>query len=121
MAMLYEAYKAKFQDTLRLNQMSPAEKKWAKRLGQFGIAARGVVFGVIGLFLMQAARQSDASEARGLGGALAALAAQPYGSWILGLVALGLIAYSLYSLVEAKYRRIAEPSPHPPSHERSRH
>lgn len=120
-SMLYQAYKAKFQDTLRLNQMSPAERKWSKRLGQIGIAARGVVFGVIGLFLIQAARQSDASEAKGLGGALAALASQPYGSWILGLVALGLIAYSLYSLVEAKYRRIADPSPNSPSREGSRH
>lgn len=106
LSYLYEAYKAKFQKHFRLSQMSEKERTWAKRLGQFGIAARGIVFGVIGFFLIQAALQSNASEARGLGGALASLAQQPFGSWILALVALGLIAYSIYSLIEARYRQI---------------
>jgi hypothetical protein len=44
-----------------------------------------------------------------LGGALAALAAQPFGPWLLGIVALGLIAYSIYSLIEARYRQIRQP------------
>lgn len=105
-AYIYEAYKAKFRRHFKLNQMSPKEQKWATILGRFGIAARAIVFVVIGFFLIQAALHSNANEARGLGGALAALAQQPFGSWLLGLVALGLIAYSIYSLVEARYRRI---------------
>lgn len=103
---LYQAYQAKFQREFNLQEMSSTERTWTVGLGRAGIAARGVVFAVIGLFLVQAARHSDASEARGLGGALAALAQQPFGPWILGLVALGLIAYGLYSAVEARYRRI---------------
>jgi len=106
----YQAYKAKFRHHLKLHQMSTTEQTWAMRLGRFGIAARGVVFGIIGIFLVQAARRSNPSEAKGLGGALAALARQPYGPWILGLVALGLIAYGIYSVVEARYRRIATSS-----------
>lgn len=106
---IYQAYKAKFQRHLKLHQMNQAERTWTKRLGQFGIAARGVVFGVIGIFLMQAARRSDASQAKGLGDALAALGQQPFGPWILGLVALGLIAYSIYSLIEARYRQFVRP------------
>lgn len=106
LSYLYQAYKAKFQKHFRLSQMSEQERTWAKRLGQFGIAARGIVVSVIGFFLVQAALQSNASEARGLGGALASLAQQPFGSWILALVALGLIAYSIYSLIEARYRQI---------------
>lgn len=105
----YEAYKAKFQRSFKHHQMSQAERKWAKWLGQFGIAARGVVFGMIGLFLVLAALHANASEARGLGGALTALAEQPFGSWLLGIVAFGLIAYSVYSLIEARYRRITRP------------
>ncbi|MBD2018940.1 DUF1206 domain-containing protein [Leptolyngbya sp. FACHB-36] len=103
---LYEAYKGKFQRSFNLNQMSDTERTWAKRLGQFGIAARGIVFGIIGIFLVQAARRSDARQAKGLGEALATLAQQPFGPWLLGVVALGLIAYSIYSLVEARYRRM---------------
>ncbi|HIK16304.1 MAG TPA: DUF1206 domain-containing protein [Leptolyngbyaceae cyanobacterium M33_DOE_097] len=104
---LYQALKAKFMHTLKQREMSAVERKWAKRAGQLGIAARGIVFGVIGIFFIVAAWKSDAREVKGLGGALAALAQQPYGSWLLGLVALGLIAYSIYSLVEARYRQLA--------------
>ena len=86
--------------------MSPTERTWSKRLGRFGIAARGVVFCIIGLCLMLAALRSDASRVKGLGEALAVLAQQPFGPWLLGVVALGLIAYSIHSLVEARYRQI---------------
>lgn len=109
LSYLYQAYKADFQRHFKRHQMSETERKWAKWLGQFGIAARGIVFSIIGLFLVLAALHDDATEAIGLGGALAALARQPYGAWLLGIVALGLIAYSFYSLIEARYRRIAQP------------
>jgi hypothetical protein len=41
-----------------------------------------------------------------LDGALRKLADQTYGSVLLGLVAAGLIAFALYSLSDARYRRI---------------
>lgn len=102
----YKAYSAKFRQDLKWQEMSDAEKTWATRAGRLGHAARGVVFLVIGFFLIQAARQSDPNQARGLGGALAALAQQPYGPWILAVVAIGLIAYGIYLLAEARYRRV---------------
>src|SRR3712207_7941729 len=46
---------------------------FAIRSGRFGLTARGIVFGIIGAFLIQAALHSNAGEARGLSGALAAL------------------------------------------------
>lgn len=111
LSYLYEAYTAKFQQHWNLAQMRPSARRWGKRLGQFGIAARGIVFGIIGLFLLLAALRANANEARGVGGALAALANQPFGPWLLGTVALGLIAYSLHSLLEARYRQIRQPLP----------
>lgn len=105
LSYLYQAYKAKFLDEYRLDQMSQREQKWARRLGQIGMSARGIVFALIGVFLIQAAWQSDASQAKGFGEALAALAQQPYGAWLLGLVALGLIVYSIHSVIEARYRQ----------------
>ncbi|MBD3885327.1 DUF1206 domain-containing protein [Phormidium tenue FACHB-886] len=106
---LYQAYKAEFQHHFKRYQMSQTERNWAKWMGQFGITARGIVFSIIGLFLVLAALHANASEARGLGGVLATLAQQPFGSWLLGIVALGLIAYSIYLLIEARYRRITQP------------
>lgn len=106
--LIYYALKAKFRGELNWQQMSAQERTWATRMGKFGVSARGIVFGVIGIFLAQAALKSDPGQAKGIGEALAALAQQPYGRWILGFVAFGLIAYSIYCcLVEARYRRIA--------------
>ena len=62
--------------------------RWTERWGRLGIAARGIVFGVVGTFLTRAAFEFDPQEARGLGGALQALARQPLGPWLLGAVAL---------------------------------
>lgn len=102
----YKAYTAKFREKLMTGQMGEKAQKFALRSGQFGLAARGVVFGLIGAFLIQAALHSNAGEARGLGGALDALGQQTYGQLLLGVVALGLVAYGFYMLVLARYRRI---------------
>jgi hypothetical protein len=107
---LYQMYKglwAKFRKRLKLGQMSFSKKVWATLLGRTGYAARGVVFCIVGNFLIQAALHYDASEAKGLEGVLDTLAQKPYGGWVMGIVAAGLIAYGIYMLVESRYRRIA--------------
>lgn len=73
---------------------------------RFGIAARGVVFALIGVFVIIAAWQQDPSEAKGLSGALSSLQSQPFGWILLSIVGLGLIAFAFYSFVESRYRRI---------------
>ncbi|HEV3476615.1 MAG TPA: DUF1206 domain-containing protein [Rubrobacteraceae bacterium] len=102
----YKAYKADFRDELESGSMSARERTWATRSGRLGYAARGVVFDVIGVFLIRAALQTDPDEARGLGGALETLARQPFGPYILGAVALGLVAYGAFMFVMARYRWI---------------
>lgn len=103
---MYAAYTAKFREEFKLTEMSDAQIKWATRVGRFGITARGIAFGVIGLLLIQAALQSDADEVRGLGGALQVLGEETFGQWLLGVIAFGLLAYAIHMLVVARYRRI---------------
>jgi hypothetical protein len=103
---LYRAWKRKFEEKLDLGQMDATERRLALRTGQLGLAARGVVFFLTGSFLVRAAWKYDASQAHGLRGALDTLAAQPHGAWLLGAVALGLVAYGAYSFLEARYRKI---------------
>ena len=79
---------------------------WFKALGTVGHVARAIVFGLVAVFLVKAAYDYKANEAIGLDGALAKLYDGAYGSWLLGVVALGLIIFSCFSLVEARYRRI---------------
>jgi hypothetical protein len=102
----YNAYKADFREKLETDEMSLREKRWTTHAGRLGYAARGVVFGVIGFVLIQAALQADPDEAKGLGGALETLARQPFGPYLLGAVALGLVAYGVFMFVVARYRRI---------------
>ncbi|MEA2564415.1 MAG: hypothetical protein QOH06_5919 [Acidobacteriota bacterium] len=103
---IYEAYTKKFRKRLKLEEMNADEERLATHTGQMGLASRGVAFLVSGWFLIQAGLKYDPDEARGLGGALASLASQPYGPWLLGLVALGLIAFGAYSFLQARYRKI---------------
>jgi hypothetical protein len=102
----YLAYKAKFMEEYKSGEMSATERRWAKRIGQFGLSARGVTFAIIGSFFIIAALREDPSEAKGLSGALDTLARQPYGPWLLGIVALGLVAYGVFCFSQARYRRI---------------
>lgn len=102
----YQAYSAGFRDQLKLAEMSGTRERWVTRIGRLGFAARGIVFGIVGALLIAAAVHAAPGEARGLGGALALLAAQPFGPWLLGVIAAGLIAYGGYVLVEARYRRM---------------
>jgi hypothetical protein len=107
MNALYIAWTAKFREKLKMAEMNPTEQEWATRVGRIGLAARAVVMGIIGGFLIQAALHANPREARGLDGALQVLAQQPYGKWLLGVVALGFVAYGFYMFVSARYRRIA--------------
>jgi hypothetical protein len=106
LAHFYRAYTAQFMQEYATGGMSARQQRWARWLGQCGLAARGVTFGVIGGFLLYAGFSADPSEARGLGGALVAVSQQPYGPWLLGVVALGLVAYGLFCLSQALYRRV---------------
>ena len=75
-------------------------------ISRFGVAARGGVFGLLGTFLIKSAYHVNANEARGISGTLRAVAAEPYGRWLLATCALGLIAYGMYDFVLARYRMI---------------
>jgi hypothetical protein len=102
----YKAFTARFCRKWKRHEMHEHAHGLAMRAGQVGLVARAVVFFIIGLFLIQAAWLARAEEARGLGGALRTLEQQPYGPYVLGAVALGLVAYGLYMFVEARYRRM---------------
>jgi len=106
LANVWKAKAQKFRKDLDEGRMDPAVRTWSTRSGVIGYAARGVVFALIGFFLTKAALEYDPDEAIGIDGALRKLADQTYGTWLLGLVAAGLLAYAVFSLVQARYRRM---------------
>jgi hypothetical protein len=102
----WRGFGARFRKNLKLRQMSQTEERVFTVVGMVGHLARGVVFALIGFFLVRAAWQYHPKEAIGLDGALAKVLQQDYGDTLLGIVASGLIAYGLYCFVEARYREV---------------
>lgn len=106
---LVQAYRAvtqAFLDELDLADAGETGTRFATWVGTAGHAARTVVFGLVGAFLVKAALEYDAGEAVGLDGALREVAGQPYGRYLLAAVSVGLLLYGAYCLVEARYRRV---------------
>ena len=101
---IYLAYKVKFRKKLNLRELDRNQEQWVVNICRFGITARGVVFMLLGFFVLQAAYKSNPDKVRGLDGALQTLARQPYGKILLGIVALGLVAYAIYMIVQSRYR-----------------
>jgi hypothetical protein len=100
------ALRGKLDERLRWTGASDATRKWLRGISCAGVAGRGAVLGLLGVFLISAAWHFNANEAHALGGALATLARQAYGPALLCTAALGLIAYGVYDFVLARYRHI---------------
>jgi hypothetical protein len=106
---LYQGYRGLSKEFLKdskTEQMSARVRNWIEWIGSFGHLARMVVFGLVGVFLIKAAVEYKPNKAVGLDGALAKIAHASYGPFLLGIVAAGLIAFGVYSLSDARYRRI---------------
>jgi hypothetical protein len=96
----------KFDQQFHPYALSSNQRKWITRMGQFGTAARGVVFTLVGVFLFLAAYHNDPSRAQGFDGVLIEILRQPYGVWLLGIVALGLLAFGVYSVMSGIWLRL---------------
>lgn len=94
---LYAAWDAKLSKRIRLGEVDPR----VITISRFGIGARGIVFFVIGGSLVLAAVRHNANNAHSTSGALQQLPPP-----MLAVVGVGLVAYGVYALVNAKYRRM---------------
>ena len=86
-----------------LEQLEPkiANQDWVKWSGRFGYAARSTIFIITGFFFLSAGLSEQASEAGGMAEALRWLT----NPWDM-IVAVGILAFGLFSLIEARYRVI---------------
>jgi len=100
----YRAWSHHMKKHLRLAELPENLRGWVLGVSRFGIAARGVVFCLIGYFLARAALRHDPALAGGIRESLSTLAHT--GQWPFAVVAFGLIAYGVYELVNARYRSI---------------
>jgi uncharacterized protein DUF1206 len=104
--LVIEGARKKFMKHLQTAQMSAKTRKGVKVLGMTGTIARGVVFGLVGIGIIAAAVTHKASESGGIDKALLTLRNQPFGEFLMLLVALGLVIFGIYGLCEARWRRV---------------
>jgi hypothetical protein len=104
--LAYQAYRRKFMRDMRMGSASPTTRKVVTWLGEVGGVARGVVFVTVGIFLFVAAVHAKPGQAKGIDSALRALAHTPLGPWLLGLVAVGLVLFGIYSCCEVRWRQV---------------
>ena len=104
---VYRGAGQKFVDAWRTGAMSRVARRWGTRAGVLGHVARGIVFGLIGAFLLKAAIEYEPREAVGLDGALQEVAQASYGRFALGIVACGLVLYGIFCLVDARFRDVS--------------
>jgi hypothetical protein len=97
------AASASFMHKYGLQTHDAETRETVRKAGRFGFAARGISFGLIGWFVIQAALNHNPNQTRGLDGALETIAAQPFGQILLGLFAIGLAGYAVYCWALARY------------------
>jgi hypothetical protein len=106
LTLVWEGIRRKFMKYLRTGEMSPRTRRAVERLGMIGTTARGLVFALAGVLVIDAAVQFKPSKAGGVDKALLTLRNQPFGEFLLILAAIGLIAFGVYGLAEARWRRV---------------
>ncbi len=108
---IYQVYlgiTANFDKQFKAYALNADQRRIAIESGRIGTVARGIVFAIAGFFLTIAAYYARPSQAQGLRGAFTFLAQQPYGLWLLGIIATGLVVFGIYSLMCAAWFRFKD-------------
>jgi Domain of Unknown Function (DUF1206) len=106
LVLVAEGVRRRFMKYLQLSQMSRRTRRIVERLGQIGTAARGAVFALAGVLVIEAAVTYQQSKAGGIDKALLTLRNQPFGEYLLVLAARGLVVFGGYGLCEARWRKV---------------
>jgi hypothetical protein len=104
--LVVEGARKKFMKYLQTARMSARVHRVVKLLGTTGTIARGLVFALAGVLVIDAAIAHKASESGGIDKALLTLRDQPFGEFLMMLAALGLIIFGTYGLCEARWRKV---------------
>jgi len=97
----YQAWTSKFLEAIDLEALGEKRRIFARRAGQVGYTARGVVMVIVGGFFIHAGKTARAADVGSTEDALDLL--RKMGPGVLGVVALGLAAYGIYALMQAAH------------------
>jgi hypothetical protein len=95
-----------FSEDINSSSLSSAARNGILHLGQIGYVGKGLAYGMVGAVLSYAAWSFDVEKASGLDGALQTILAQPFGNWLLGVMAFGFVSFGFYAILQFRYRRM---------------
>jgi Domain of Unknown Function (DUF1206) len=104
--LVSQGARRKFMKYLRTAQMSARTRRIVGLLGTIGTIARGLIFALAGVLVIDAAVTHRAAESGGIDKALLTLRNQPFGEFLMILAALGLAVFGVYGLCEARWRKV---------------
>lgn len=111
--MLREGFTRGFEDDFRMQDIPEPLRPVVSTLGAIGTVVRGIVFGLIGVFVIVAAIQHNAHKSDGLDYALRSLDRTSAGPSLLLFVAIGLILFGIFGYSEAAWRQTKPPAESP--------
>jgi hypothetical protein len=101
--MAQKGARSAFTDEIDLHTVAPALRSAAHRVCQAGFVLKGVALVLVGVVVGWAAVTANPDRGDGMDGALRVVAGQPFGQWLLTVIALGLAAFAVYCLVRARH------------------
>lgn len=104
----YMGFSGKYMKQIDENPNNKNEYNLVKHSGRYGYIARGVVFGIISFFIIRVNLAHDANALEGTEGALQYLLSLPYGSFLMGAVALGMLGYGIFCFMVARHSNISD-------------
>ncbi|SFB01416.1 DUF1206 domain-containing protein [Algoriphagus aquimarinus] len=104
----YLGFSGKYMKQIDENPKNKNEYNLVKHSGRYGYLARGVVFGIISFFIIRVSLAHDANALEGTEGALQYLLSLPYGNFLMGAVALGMLGYGIFCFMVARHSDIAD-------------
>lgn len=97
-----------FIDKLDCSSLSEPKQRFVTVIGIVGYLARAFCYALVGWFLINAGWQHDSSETEGLDGALREFAATSHGAWLLSLLAIGLMLFGIFRVIDGILRKPTE-------------
>jgi len=103
---LFQCLNSGFDRQIYITRLDPVQLSRVRCFGRFGTITCGIVFALVGLFIVMAAYTGDSLTVKGFDSTLTAILQQPYGPWLMGAAALGLLSLGLYSLCLSIFFRL---------------
>lgn len=104
--LISEGPRRSFADNLDLSDASKATRRLTLVSGVVGSVTRGAVFALAGVLVVVAAATATPSKAGGIDSALRAVAHVPFGRFVLVLGAIGIAAFGVFAIAEARWRKV---------------